>query len=393
MTQHMPIPNETLPPMALLQSMCGGHLPGLGDIRLMRMHFPSGRPAHALVMHQGQLWLAEWLGEDASARHVTESDRLRQMGQVDSLMWNAEADVLLRRPGSDAKLPGLRLLSDPALADNCLRGLGLKGPFDLALVAHRLGRRAVLRVRHAQGTAYARLRSPTAKAGMAAVARHQALWQASLGMADLRVPRPLGTDQALGLALYAALPGRPMHLRGLRGFSGIEATARALKALQSIACDAPFWTIEAEIALLRQWEARVSQAFPDLGTVLRPRIALTCDALRALPAVAPVTCHRDLHEGQILLFRGQAALLDFDTLSRGDPAMDLGNLQAHLDLAGLRHGRSFTAYSTAMDRLFPQIKLSRIAVWRRAARLRLAMIWAFSAEPRAHLISLAEAET
>jgi aminoglycoside phosphotransferase (APT) family kinase protein len=87
-----------------------------------------------------------------------------------------------------------------------------------------------------------------------------------------------------------------------------------------------------------------------------------------------------------------AGLLDFDTLSRGDPAMDLGNLQAHLDLAGLRKDRSFAAYATAAERLFPQIKLSRIAVWRRAARLRLAMLWAFSGEPRANLSALLEDE-
>ena len=390
MTQHMPNPAPILPPAVLIQSMIDGHLPGLGPIRLMRMHFPSGRAPHAQILHQGQTWIAEWIGETAGDRREAEAERLSRMGQSGALIWNAEAGVLLRRPGSDTKLPGLRLLFDQGLAETSLRGLGLKGPFDVALVAHRLGRRAVLRIRHADGTAYARLRSPTANSAVAATARHLALWQATLDRADLRVPRPLGVDRALGLALYSALPGHPLHLRGLRGFAGTEAMARALLALQAVACDAPLWTVEDEIALLSQWEERVAQIFPDLAEALRPKIASVCAELRTLPLVAPVLCHRDLHEGQILLFRGQAGLLDFDTLSRGDPALDLGNLQAHLDLAGLRQGSSFAAYATAAERIFPHVKLSRVAVWRRATRLRLAMIWAFSSEPRAHLSALLE---
>lgn len=392
MTQHMPNPTPTLPPTELIHEMIGGQLPGLGPIQLMRMHFPSGRAPHAQILHQGQVWILEWFGQAAADRRDAETERLARMGQPDSLRWNAKAGVLLRRPGTDAKLPGLRLLFDKELAERCLTDIGLKGPFTIALVAHRLGRRAVLRIRHSDGTAYARLRSPTAQAAAAAIARHQSLWQAMSHNNDLRLPRPLGVDRALGLALYAALPGHPMQLRGLRGFSGIDATARALSALQQSRCDAPHWTAEDEIALLSQWEDRVITVFPDLGHKIQPKLLSIRNALRELPVMEPVTCHRDLHEGQILLFRGLAGLLDFDTLSRGDPAMDLGNLQAHLDLAGLRKDRSFSAYATAAERLFPQIKLSRIAVWRRAARLRLAMLWAFSGEPRANLSALLEDE-
>lgn len=390
MTQHMPNPTPMLPPPDLIHAMIGGDLPGLGPIQLLRMHFPSGRAPHAQVRHQGETWIAEWIGQSTPYRREAEAGRLLRLGQTDSLLWNAETGFLLRRPGSDAKLPGLRLLADRTLAETCLRRLGVKGPFDISLVAHRLGRRAVLRIRHGEGTAYARLRSPTSQAATAATARHHALWQASLDDADVKLPRPLGVDQALGLALYAALPGSPLFLRGLRGFVGIEATARALLSLQNKVCDAPLWTVEDEIALLSQWQDRIAQVFPDLAAALRPKLSSVFTDLRMLPLLAPVLCHRDLHEGQILLFRGRAGMLDFDTLSRGDPAMDLGNLQAHLDLAGLRQGRSFAAYATAAERLFPQVRLSRIAVWRRAARMRLAMIWAFSSEPRANLFALLE---
>ncbi|PLL13611.1 hypothetical protein C0V75_09650 [Tabrizicola sp. TH137] len=389
MTQHMPDPIPTLPPADLIHALIRGDLPSLGRLHLARMHFPSGRAPNAAISLDGQDWIAEWTGPEGAERAHAEADRLHRAGQVAELRFDPASGLLLRRPGSDAKLPGLRLLADPGLAADTLAGLGLAGPFRIDLVAHRLGRRAVLRIRHSKGLAYARLRSPTASAGRAAVAHHRSLWQALPAGAALRLPAPLGEDRALGLALYAALPGHPLHLRGLRGFAGIEATARALSDLQQIATDAPLWTAEDEIALLGRWLDRIAAIFPELWPHLSAQFAAQKADFRKLPPMAPVTCHRDLHEGQILHFRGRAGILDFDTLSRGDPAQDLGNLQAHLDLAGLRQGRSLAAYATAMERNFPHLPLSRIAVWRRAARLRLAMIWAFSAEPRAHLLALA----
>ena len=392
MTRHMPDPTPTLPPADLITALVAGRLPSLGHVRLGRMHFPSGRAPHAQIEVDGEPMIAEWIGTAPAERVAAEADRLAQIGQETALRWDAVSGLLLRQPGRDAKLPGLRLLTDPALAERTLSGLGLKGPFRIDLAAHRLGRRAVLRVRHAGGKAFARLRSPTASAGREAMTLHLALWEAVQDRPDLRLPKPLGTDPSLGLALYSALPGRPLHLRGLRGFVEIEATGKALSVLQDATTDAPVWTVEDEIALLAQWQYRVETCFPDLGQILRPTLVSLCRDLRALPPMAPVTCHRDLHEGQILLFRGRAGLLDFDTLSRSDPALDLGNLQAHLDLAGLREGRSFAAYVTAAERSFPHLPLARIAVWRRAARLRLAMIWAFSAEPRAHIAALLEVE-
>lgn len=390
MTRHMPDLTPPLPPAELINSLITGDLPSLGQLQLGRMHFPSGRAPHAQLHVGARPWIAEWIGAATAERVILEEERLARIGQPSTLRFDAATGLLLRQPGTDAKLPGLKLLADPALSAETLRRLGLKAPFRLELAAHRLGRRAVLRIRHAHGTAFARLRSPTARAGLAAIDRHQALWQALRGRTDLRLPEPLGTDRALGLALYSALPGRALALRGLRGFAEIEAAAKALSALQSVTIDAPLWTVEDELVLLGQWQTRIEVWFPDFGDLLRPKLQALSHDLRALPAMSPVTCHRDLHEGQILSFRGRAGLLDFDTLSRGDPALDLGNLQAHLDFAGLRKSRNFAAYSTAAERIFPQVPLARIGLWRRAARLRLAMIWAFSAEPRAHLLALLE---
>lgn len=390
MTQHMPDPGLTPPPVELIHDLIAGRIGSFGGLQLQRAHFPSGRAPQFHLIADGKPLIAEWCGSALQQRFEAEMATLSALGQPAMLRADHSRGLLLRKPGSDIKLPGLRLLHDPAFAAAVLQECGLKGPFRIDLSAHRLGRRAVLRISHASGVAFARLRSPTSKAARAAAMGHRILWQALTADPRIRLPRPLTENADLGLFLYAALPGRPLRLQGVGGFADIDATAQALQSLQLTTTDAPLWSIEDEIALLNRWHARVERCFPDFAAALSWQVQKTCGDLADLPMCAPVTCHRDLHEGQILLYRGRTGLLDFDTLSRGDPAQDIGNLQAHIDLEALRKNRSLAAYATALERLFRNIPMSRTAVWRRAARLRLAMIWCFSPTPRTTLLALAE---
>lgn len=364
-----------------------------GPLQVTRVHFPNGKPVQFHLQPKGlgagqTGFLAEWVGPDAAMRVEAEATRLMQQGQSGAFAVDAENGLLLRRPGVDARLPGLRLLSDSAFAAARLAELGLKGPFQVQLVAHRLGKRAVLRIRHMGRVAFARLRSPTSPQARLAVQRHDALYDALASQNTIRMPRPMGRDEDLGLALYDALPGRTPALRGLAGFSQIEAVMQALIALQSTAVEAPTHQAADEMAVLDGWFARLTPVFPDIAAAIAAPLERLRQDLAALLPRASVLCHRDLHEGQILIDRGVAGLLDFDTLRWGDPALDLGNLQAHLVLAGLRSGRSLAAYATAAERNLTRVPLARIALWRRAAVLRLAMIYALTAEPRATISAL-----
>ena len=83
-------------------------------------------------------------------------------------------------------------------------------------------------------------------------------------------------------------------------------------------------------------------------------------------------CHRDLHEKQILVTARGAGFLDFDTLSLADPALDAGNLLAHLFFAGVDE-----------NPLARELAGANVALWRRATLLRLAMIYAFTTTPHA----------
>jgi Ser/Thr protein kinase RdoA (MazF antagonist) len=107
--------------------------------------------------------------------------------------------------------------------------------------------------------------------------------------------------------------------------------------------------------------------------------------------------HRDLHDKQVMIdARGRAGLLDFDTVARGEPALDLANMLAHLDLrvmqrrctpqAGAEAGRAFIeGYAPS-----PAV-LGRVPEYRAAALLRLACVYSYR-PPWRHLVSaLAEA--
>lgn len=393
MTDLQPVTAHRPPSPDFIRRLIGGDLPELAAARVTRMHFPSGRPMQIHFRDDQGAWIAEWLGEDVLARADTERDRLERLGQVACLRADAGLGLLARPPGTDAKLPGLRLMSDSAFAADQLSRLGVKGPFRIELAAHRLGKRAVLRIRHAGGTAYARLRSPGATQARLAAERHAALWSALQDDPRLRLPEPLADDSSLGLTLYRAVSGATPRFQGLRGFVEIEAISRGLQALQSTTLEAPQHTVSDEVSILRGWHLRLQNIDAALADDVAPLIDKVETGLASLAPQPPVLCHRDLHEGQILIHRGLAGFLDFDTVRMGDAALDIGNLQAHLVLLGLRRNRSLAGYITAMERLFPNVSLDRITLWRNAALLRLAMMLSFTAEdPAVPLALVARAE-
>jgi aminoglycoside phosphotransferase (APT) family kinase protein len=167
----------------------------------------------------------------------------------------------------------------------------------------------------------------------------------------------------------------------LPGFRATRDVMRAIQCLQGLPVEAGEHTAPDELAILTAWADRTAEVFPDLALRLRAPLAQLADDLSSLQTLPAVPCHRDLHEGQILLHQGSVGLLDFDTLRLGDPALDIGNLQAHLLLAGLQGGTSRRAFLNGMELAVPRLSHRRIAIWRRAALLRLAMIYAFSSTP------------
>lgn len=353
-------------------------------IRLDRVHFPGKRPIQlnfSVRLRSGLVVpvLAEHCPEDTQvhATRITASLMKSRNGQRAGLARSGiVADVgtglVLRRPGLDERLPGLRLLYDASTTREIIaRATGRDpGTVSVRLVAHRLGKRAVLRITTPGGDVYARLRPIKSGDGAERLARHKALWDALRPNAGLCIPEPLGTASEIGLSLFGALPGTAPDFRR----SDCHAIVRALSTLRAIDLDGlPRHSGRDEAQLLHDWLDRCKQYRPEFARVITPRLQPTLDRLDSLDSEA-LPCHRDLHEKQILISGGTAGILDFDTLSLAHPALDPGNLSAHLFLAR----QDERPLRGALER-------PGFGLWRRAALYRLAMIYAFTSMPDAEV--------
>jgi len=357
-------------------------------LRLERVHFPGKRPIQLVYSarmpaRKDAAFLAEYCPDGAEdvANRATASLGKTRNGQRSALstfpiVADPATGLVLRRPGLDERLPGLRVLHDPAFARETIAGITGRDPGKVTtqLMAHRLGKRAVIRITGANGSVFARVRAIKSDEGESRFARHRMIWEALDPGAPLAIPEPLGRLPQLGLSLFGELPGRAP------GFSTDHiAVARALAALRALHLDGmPHHSGTDEARILQDWHDRCRAYRPDIASRVEPILARTCADLAETEAeVAP--CHRDLHEKQILVRGNRAGFLDFDTLSLADPGLDPGNLLAHLFFAGLDEGPLRQAL-VGLDCGF----------WRRTALLRLAMIYAFTATPDAAIRRLIE---
>jgi len=93
--------------------------------------------------------------------------------------------------------------------------------------------------------------------------------------------------------------------------------------------------------------------------------------------------HRDLHVKQVLVTAdGEVGVLDLDTLAKGDPAVDVANFLAHLELRSLQGhyspDRAGLAAAAFVDGYRPDRALrARLTAYTAATRVRLACVYAF----------------
>jgi len=163
---------------------------------------------------------------------------------------------------------------------------------------------------------------------------------------------------ALALEPLAGVPV-PVRGRSVEAFLNVGARLRAMQ-------DGPVTGLrrfgaEDELAVLLQWRERAA-----LAEVAPPEgFEEACRELTAtapgLPQAPPVPCHRDLHDGQLLLTPHGVALLDFDLLCAGDAALDPANLLAHLHLRALQgeEGADENAAHACGEALLEEVALAQ----------------------------------
>lgn len=156
----------------------------------------------------------------------------------------------------------------------------------------------------------------------------------------VRVPKALEYFDDLQLALFAWVRGEATG-PGAAGVRGMHDEARlaveGLAALHSVTVPGlADFTITDECAIIARWQAVLALVNPE-------RAERTHDVAETLLSVAEsfetqgyCTVHRDFYDGQFVYDGHTITLLDLDTLAKGDPCVDLGNLLAHMYLASLR---------------------------------------------------------
>ncbi|SDN49372.1 hypothetical protein SAMN05216355_10519 [Actinomyces ruminicola] len=275
------------------------------------------------------------------------------------------------RIDSFGRLELLPHAEDPALPDLSPSLLPPSG--DGRLVVHRAGRRAVV-----LGTDRVR---KLVRAGRAARLSDPHLARPFL-RAGLRTAEVL--DRSPSRVDLELLPGASLHDLGDAGLPGWERLAELWPGAVRPET-LPEHTGADEAAVLRRWHRR-AQALGALAPVgaapeaLAAAVGAVCARL-AEPGEAPAASHRDLHDGQLLWDGSTLSLLDLDTAALAEPALDLGNLAAHVDLMRAQ-GRLGAAAHARVSALLHGLGRGlagapRLSVYYLASRLRLSCVHAF----------------
>ncbi|GAB2948195.1 hypothetical protein GCM10023080_003580 [Streptomyces pseudoechinosporeus] len=263
------------------------------------------------------------------------------------------------------------------------------------LLVHRPGRRAVLR--EADGH-YRKIVRPKRTHRVA-----DGLRQVRERVRDVRgaplVPAVLAAEPAEGWVRLAALPGPTLHtLLATAPDDAVAFCARvgvALAALLRAPADGlARHTAADEVAVVRRWTADADAAG---AAGLSAAVAPVAAALLALPVPYWALCHRDLHDEQLIATSAPSAdgaaggravgLLDLDMLAAAHPALDTGNLLAHLHLRTLQ-GHCAPAVAARCARaltggpLAAALEPTAVRVHTAAALLRLAAVYTFQPGPR-----------
>jgi Phosphotransferase enzyme family len=261
--------------------------------------------------------------------------------------------LILRFPGLDEALPGMRLTQQPEmLLPAVAQGLDLSSQgvrvAALDVLSHRLGKRCVYRVRFARGadadpqwpdSIIVKLYKSRGDLGERVCGMMDTLWRRGFGEeGDVSVPRPIAYHPELRALLMQDIAAQSLHgLSGKAFMAGVDAAGRALAKLHESPVRVPNrYTAAEQIASLQEWTELASRVAPALAPAIARALERAGAAMADARPARSTLVHRDYHERQVLIRGPETVLIDFDTLCFGDPVIDVGNFIAHLRVASLR---------------------------------------------------------
>lgn len=216
----------------------------------------------------------------------------------------------------------------------------------------------------------------TGAATFAAMKALEAAEAARPAAGPLALPRALFYEPRLRTLGLEPAPGRPYRdLVAEEGFAGhLRLVGGALAALHAL--DVPSLrvaTMDDHLAeLIRPCPDALAVALPEDAALVAGVVADLRGGERAI-AYAPVPVHRDFHLGQLFRARDRVAVIDWDLVARGDPALDLGNFAVYLRTR-VPHaaGRGIEAFLAGYTERAGDAALARVPLYEALTYLRLA---------------------
>lgn len=294
----------------------------------------------------------------------------------------------------DPGLPAVgELLHAPAMGERLGRLLGMPvriGGIDV--IKHKPGRRLSLAYVLDGGGGPRRVfaKAFASDRGMAVFVLMDRIADA-LARAPLRVPRPLAYVPELRLLVTEFVDGSPLADAIYGGLSD-EPAQRAALALAALhgsgVTSARAWTPAKEMRTAREWLLSLhGRGGVEQGSRAAALLAAVGQGAPAPDAATATLVHRDFYADQLWDAGGVTAVLDLDDARAGDPAVDVGNFLAHLELRaaqfpatreGCRRAAPVfaAAYEDARGSALEGSWPDRVRFYRTASLLRLAGVYA-----------------
>lgn len=252
----------------------------------------------------------------------------------------------------------------------------LDSGYSVSLLAHKPGRRAVLKLERDDCTLVAKVYRRDRN-----IERRWQHLQGALGD-HWRAPELMEWSAEERTLVMEYCAGATLHDEWVGGTVETGRTDSLVELLQAIRRvplprDFPEHGHAEEVEILR----RRLQEFEAIVAVQLPQLRELTDRVTGALAEdprAPMTCgHRDLYDKQLLPRGSGGVLIDLDLVARTPPSLDTGNLLAHLRLRGLQNAnlrwqQIASGVSGPMLRDGGHGSLHR---WTAASLLRLALIY------------------
>ncbi len=306
----------------------------------------GSRPEESGTPRRQLLYLT--LCRGGRSRPAFDEAMVGRSGSSPSVLHLPEWESLLWCFPADRKLEGLTILEEPeALISRLARSLGLPSQSGRLEVTHYAAERSCS-VRADLDGFPGRLFGKFYTGGGAAAAweTQRALWESTARQEGrLVIAAPLVPPDESGSLWLGEVEGIELDRLALTDERLVAAMERAGEAIARLhqtsiggrtGPDAPLPSPRRTHAV-----AHLSRAFPPLSA----RLARIGDQLdQQESSGSPLaTLHGDLHLGNLFLQpTGEIGLIDFDTLSTGDPRLDLASLTGYLLYRALVTGRPLT---------------------------------------------------